>query len=249
MIDCLLQRTPIREFLFRYPDNLWQIIIPKVFEIAVLNLKNSFNTLDFTDQDFNLILLDLQRKQNSNYFDVKYNYEPSFTECNRPLIANGQTQLLSKYKAPVKYSTNRTNNFNRTLNNTMKQSRPYSNYKTNSRIFSYKTNNNFNTNPNKVIYNGYQERALKALRGKDYSRSKGEVSFPNNRYNMTGNSKFRGKSANVRSFSMTGSKNYKRTYYNPSPYEVKEGNKIYWQRIRDADDNDLYEIRKDKLNK
>ena len=60
MIEIIFKRRPIREFLKKYPSDKWKEIIPDVLEIGVLNLKNSFNTLMFSKEDFNNILFDLR---------------------------------------------------------------------------------------------------------------------------------------------------------------------------------------------
>ena len=41
MIDVIFKRRPIRDFLKNYPTEKWKEVIPDVFEIGVLNLKNS----------------------------------------------------------------------------------------------------------------------------------------------------------------------------------------------------------------
>ena len=59
-INKIFQRRPAREFLSIYPTKLWNEIIPDVFEIGILNLKNSFNTLKFSRNDFDSILYELR---------------------------------------------------------------------------------------------------------------------------------------------------------------------------------------------
>ena len=59
MIDIILKRKPIREFLYNYSNERWKEIIPTVMEIGVLNLKNSFGTYQFSKEDFDSILHDL----------------------------------------------------------------------------------------------------------------------------------------------------------------------------------------------
>ena len=59
MIDIILRRKPIRDFLNNYSNECWKEIIPTVMEMGVLNLKNSFGTYQFSKEDFNSILHDL----------------------------------------------------------------------------------------------------------------------------------------------------------------------------------------------
>ena len=59
MIEIILKRKPIRDFLKNYSSERWTEIIPNVLEIGVLNLKNSFGTYQFSQEDFQSILYDL----------------------------------------------------------------------------------------------------------------------------------------------------------------------------------------------
>lgn len=72
MIEELLKRKTIHDFLTRYPTNRWKEVISDVFEIGVLNLRNSFNTYEFSQKEFYNILLDLK------------NYQPDIRTTRRP---------------------------------------------------------------------------------------------------------------------------------------------------------------------
>lgn len=63
MIDALFKRRPARDFLRKYPTTQWKEIIPDVFEIGVLNLRNSFNTYEFSKTDLQNILLELRNSR------------------------------------------------------------------------------------------------------------------------------------------------------------------------------------------
>jgi hypothetical protein len=56
MIELLYRRKVVREFLNKYSTNLWNGIIPLVFEIGILNLQTSFNTLNFSKEELTNIL-------------------------------------------------------------------------------------------------------------------------------------------------------------------------------------------------
>lgn len=56
MIDCLLMKKPIRNFLKSYSQERWKEIIPEIFEIGVLSLLNSFNKTIFTKEEFQEII-------------------------------------------------------------------------------------------------------------------------------------------------------------------------------------------------
>ena len=59
-LNKIFERRPAREFLSIYPTKVWNEVIPNVFEIGILNLKNSFNTLKFSRNDFENILYELR---------------------------------------------------------------------------------------------------------------------------------------------------------------------------------------------
>ena len=80
MIDVIFKRRPIRDFLKNYPTEKWKEVIPDVFEIGVLNLKNSFNKTNFTKKEFETILSELRsynsnnlNNNNNNYYTIKNN--------------------------------------------------------------------------------------------------------------------------------------------------------------------------------
>lgn len=78
MIEIILKRRPIRDFLKNYSSEKWKEVIPNVLEIGVLNLKNSFGTYQFSKEEFNNILYDLrnfkpqQRVPKSNHKPKKH---------------------------------------------------------------------------------------------------------------------------------------------------------------------------------
>ena len=73
MIEELLKRPPIHDFLNKYPSERWKKLITDVFEIGVLNLYNSFNTYEFSEREFSSILNDL-RYYNSHCAPTPYSY-------------------------------------------------------------------------------------------------------------------------------------------------------------------------------
>ena len=53
IINQIFKRKPAWDFLRLYPSKKRKEIIPDIFEISVLNLKNSFGILKFTKVDLN----------------------------------------------------------------------------------------------------------------------------------------------------------------------------------------------------
>jgi hypothetical protein len=70
VVNEIFKRRPARDFLRLYPSEKWKEIIPDIFEIGVLNLKNSFGTLKFSKNQIKDILIDLR------------NYKPDNNENN-----------------------------------------------------------------------------------------------------------------------------------------------------------------------
>jgi hypothetical protein len=82
MIDVIFKRRPIRDFLKNYPAEKWKEVIPDVFEIGVLNLKNSFNKTNFTKKEFENILSELRsyNSNNNNNYTIKNNPQEEFSD-------------------------------------------------------------------------------------------------------------------------------------------------------------------------
>ena len=60
VVNEIFKRRSARDFLRLYPSDKWKELIPDIFEIGVLNLKNSFGTLKFTKAQIKGILIDLR---------------------------------------------------------------------------------------------------------------------------------------------------------------------------------------------
>lgn len=63
MLDTILDNKIIYEFLTLYEHSFWKKLIPSLLEIAILNLKSSFNTLIFSEKDIDNIIKDLKAKK------------------------------------------------------------------------------------------------------------------------------------------------------------------------------------------
>lgn len=96
MIEELLKRKPIRDFLTRYPKSQWKDIISNVFEIGVLNLGKSFKTYEFTPDEFAGILYDLRQNQpNFNRTQPKEYYETDYIERKPTYRDTYRTQYIN----------------------------------------------------------------------------------------------------------------------------------------------------------
>ena len=74
MINELLSRPNIQEFLNKYPSNRWKELIADLFEIGVLNLRNSYHRDEYSKKEFRALIYDLEH--------------PSYESNNRPPYPN-----------------------------------------------------------------------------------------------------------------------------------------------------------------
>ena len=93
MINELLSRPNIQEFLNKYPSNCWKELLADLFEIGVLNLRNSYHRDEFSKKEFRALIYDLQHpsyepeNRPSNYYNnyqsnqknLNYNGYPNYT--------------------------------------------------------------------------------------------------------------------------------------------------------------------------
>ena len=93
MINELLSRPNIQEFLNKYPSNCWKELLADLFEIGVLNLRNSYHRDEFSKKEFRALIYDLQHplyepeNRPSNYYNnyqsnqrnLNYNRYPNYT--------------------------------------------------------------------------------------------------------------------------------------------------------------------------
>ena len=122
MLEECLKKRIIREFLKCYSNEKWNFVISNLLEIAILNLKVSFNTLFFTDDDFHSILDDL--KHNYNEINKKNNYNDNSNNKNNYLYQKPSdnwrnAKNFNDYEIFCKKENNKNNNnnFNNNFNN------------------------------------------------------------------------------------------------------------------------------------
>ena len=110
MINELLSRQNIQEFLNKYPSNRWKELITDLFEIGILNLRNSYNRDEFSRKEFSAIINDLENPSpapypspngNPNYKNPQYenyNYHDSnYTYPKKSSNFNTQKTFNKKY--------------------------------------------------------------------------------------------------------------------------------------------------------
>ena len=96
MIKELLSRPNIQEFLNKYPSNRWKELLADLFEIGVLNLKNSYHREEFSKNEFSGIKYDLeysnqkppepkiQLSNNYKYQNSNFSYPKNYSNFSSP---------------------------------------------------------------------------------------------------------------------------------------------------------------------
>ena len=76
MLKTCLENKVIFDFLTHYDENCWHKLIPSLLEIAILNLKYSFNKLLYSEEDIHNIIKDLKinlkKNLNNNNENLKF---------------------------------------------------------------------------------------------------------------------------------------------------------------------------------
>ena len=86
MINELLSRPNIQEFLNKYPSDRWKELIADLFEIGVLNLRNSYHRDEYSKKEFRALIYDLEHpsyepESTPMYYKTK-NYYPKYSDYN-----------------------------------------------------------------------------------------------------------------------------------------------------------------------
>ena len=106
MINELLSRPNIQSFLNKYPSNRWKELIADLFEIGVLNLRNSYHRDEYSKKEFRALIYDLQHSsyQQENKAPIQYHKynqirEPrySYTPYNNNYNKNYINENISNY--------------------------------------------------------------------------------------------------------------------------------------------------------
>ena len=113
MLESCLRHKIIRDFLQEYNEDKWPFIVPTLLEIAILNLKASFKTNYFSEEEFKNILYDLKENlysyKNKNNFNEKSNKKPSDEWRNGKDLCYEDYEIICKDRK--KYDDEPFNNF------------------------------------------------------------------------------------------------------------------------------------------
>ena len=194
----IFKRRPVRDFLRLYPSDRWKELIPDIFEIGVLNLKNSFGTLKFSKTQIKDILLDLRNykpneeeininnmnndinyeEQNNNEYEEDYNNNNEEEEY----LENEDDNNVNNY--------NMNNNGNNIKNNQNKEKEDMKERMANAEVFIPDENKigiKVNYNRPKIAYNStmeeIREKNIENKRNIGYTESKIKYQIMNDKRN------------------------------------------------------------------
>ena len=148
VVNEIFKRRPARDFLRLYPSEKWKQLIPDIFEIGVLNLKNSFGTYKFTNNQIKEILLDLRNYKpeineeeintdinNNNYQEEDNNNNNENEEINENIFDEENFNNDNNNEEEEEYIDNDNNEYNNINQNNIKNN-------INTLIMNNKINNN-----------------------------------------------------------------------------------------------------------
>ena len=133
MLEECLKKRIIREFLKCYSNEKWNFIISNLLEIAILNLKVSFDKFFFSDDDFESILDDLKHnynennRKNNNNNNIKYLYQKPSDKWRNGNF-NDIEIFCKKNENNKTNSNNITNNSNDFYNGNYNKRKEYNEY-------------------------------------------------------------------------------------------------------------------------
>ena len=194
VVNEIFKRRPARDFLRLYPSDKWKELIPDIFEIGVLNLKNSFGTLKFTKNQINDILIDLRNYKpneeeinNNNINNNNYEEQNNFEEENY----NNSDEEEEYYENEENNIQNNNNNIqNNNINNINKEKEDIKERTANAEVFIPDDNRNVikvNYNRPKIAYNStmeeIREKNIENKRNLGYTESKIKYQIMNDKRN------------------------------------------------------------------
>ena len=191
----IFKRRPARDFLRLYPSERWKELIPDIFEIGVLNLKNSFGTLKFTKAQIKDILLDLRNykpnEEENNVNDNKNNYNNNinYEESNNNEYEE-EEEYLDNEDDNDNINININNNDNNIKNNANKEKEDIKERTANAEVFIPDENRigiKVNYNRPKIAYNStmeeIREKNIENKRNIGYTESKIKYQIMNDKRN------------------------------------------------------------------
>ena len=110
MINELLSRPNIQVFLNKYPSSRWKELIADLFEIGVLNLRNSYHRDEYSKKEFRALIYDLEHPSYEQEKQPQIPYSNYHSrQCQKP---------YPKYYYPPHYEqSDNINNYNYNYNN------------------------------------------------------------------------------------------------------------------------------------
>ena len=133
MLQICLENKVIFDFLTFYDKNCWQRLIPSLLEIAILNLKYSFNRLFFSQEDIHNIIKDLKLNLRKKIYNIKNSKSIRIKDQVNKISkspSNLRTPIdwdepdnYQNYRNTHSYKKNKDNNLNKKLSPSIKSKR------------------------------------------------------------------------------------------------------------------------------
>ena len=278
VVNEIFKRRPARDFLRLYPSDKWKEIIPDIFEIGVLNLKNSFGTLKFTKNQIKDILLDLRNYKPDND-NEEFNIDN--TDNNNINIGfnneqNNEEEYENNEEEEEEYFENNNNDIqnqnNNIRNNFNIKKEDIKERTANAEVFIPDENNmiqrKVNYNRPKIAYNStmeeIREKNIENKRNLGYTESKIKYQIMNDKRNHQmkkrkisndddndGNFSFNQKKNNIRK-----DKNLNKNYVinfdknlNPQkPIEIQRNKFEYNNNLNNYDEENIFKSFKNNIN-
>ena len=111
MINELLSRPNIQEFLNKYPSSRWKELIADLFEIGVLNLRNSYHRDEYSKKEFRALIYDLQHSSYEPERKVPTQYQ-KYNQTREPRYSYSPHNNYNK-----NYINENSSNYNYNINN------------------------------------------------------------------------------------------------------------------------------------
>ena len=202
VVNEIFKRRPTRDFLRLYPSDKWKELIPDIFEIGVLNLKNSFGTLKFTKAQIKDILIDLRNYKpdeeeinlNDNNFNEKeeednYNNEENINDYEEEELFDNN-DYNNEFHNNNNINNIQNNNLLKNNNKQNNQKEEIKEIRANAEVFIPDENNmrrKVNYNRPKIEYNTtmeeIREKNIENKRNLGYTESKIKYQIMNDKKN------------------------------------------------------------------
>ena len=191
VVNEIFKRRPARDFLRLYPSEKWKEIIPDIFEIGVLNLKNSFGTLKFSKNQIKDILIDLRNYKPDTYINNNNDNDTEEINTDNNNEQNNEEEYENNEEEEEYFDNNNINNNININNNNIIKKEEIKERTANAEVFIPDENiivqKKVNYNRPKIAYNStmeeIREKNIENKRNLGYTESKIKYQIMNDKRN------------------------------------------------------------------